>query len=269
MDEPTRVLRIVDGNRYEVNDKGGIWRPGDGRRAGPIPYLRMKVHGHAWGAGWRQLLAIAGDDAPSVFGVFIKLLELAADQPKELRWDIRDHRGIAESRKIPEITGFPTAAVEKAIQVLTDKRLRWLEWAEAPGIPGPCSEQEQEQNKKNISIDRSIDRSIANVDVWERAFDTAVRVIKPVMGSPANKTDRILALKVAFLSESGVMPQSALAEALAAVREAKTPLRNRWAYLCAVLADRLGGKRELATALNRLKLPDEYLDPARRQQRKD
>ena len=145
MGKEYQILRVVDGDRYEVNKKNGIWKPGDEKRSGPLPYVRLKTMGWDWGPGYRQLLEVAGKKHAAIaFAFFIKCLEVGARQPPKGRWLIQGIPGPARnsgnSGKIAEQLGWLPSQVEKSIEVLTDSRVRWLEWVTVddplPGIPG-------------------------------------------------------------------------------------------------------------------------------------
>lgn len=72
--------------RYEVNNRGRVFKPGDTKRAGPLDYIRMPVFGLKVSAGSRRLRQLVGDDRfYEVFGIFCKCLEMAGDQPAERR----------------------------------------------------------------------------------------------------------------------------------------------------------------------------------------
>ena len=132
-----KVLCITNSDRYEVSDKGRVWKSGPKRR-GPIPELRIPVHGFSWGAGYRAFLKVATPRwAASSFGVFIKLQEVGADADIEDRWLIVPRTGgVTENSTnryfagIAEETGFSVKDIEKAVEVLTHKEVAWLEWVE-------------------------------------------------------------------------------------------------------------------------------------------
>jgi hypothetical protein len=132
--------RIVEWDkRYEVDDHGGIWTPGDAKRAGPLTYIRHKVHGKSQGTGWRRLIQVAGKRrAPAVFGIFAKLLEVAGDTPLQYRGIIQDDTECPLSF----ILGLDKRDIEFAISVLLT--IGWIEVddvdsrnpRESPEIPG-------------------------------------------------------------------------------------------------------------------------------------
>lgn len=74
--------------RYEVNKSGDVWKEGQPKRSGPLSYVRSKVTGLKVGPGWRKLVRACDGDgwvAMTAFGVFHKMLEIAADVPRDLR----------------------------------------------------------------------------------------------------------------------------------------------------------------------------------------
>ncbi|KKM78861.1 hypothetical protein LCGC14_1355760 [marine sediment metagenome] len=132
-----KVLRVTNSDRYEVSDKGRVWKSGP-RRHGPIPELRIPVHGFSWGAGYRAFLRVATPRwAASSFGVFIKLQEVGANAELAERWLIVPRSGGVTSdttvgyfAAIAEETGFSEKDITKAVEVLTHKEVAWLDWVE-------------------------------------------------------------------------------------------------------------------------------------------
>jgi len=109
--------------RYEVSAKGRDWTPGEPKRLGPLQYVRLKVHGRSQGVGWRKLLAVAGlHEAPTVFGIFCKLLEMAADAPRDKRGFIED----STETPLAFVLGLDPADVQKALDVCCDPRVGWM-----------------------------------------------------------------------------------------------------------------------------------------------
>jgi len=140
---PQRVLRIVDGARYEVNEGNGQWKPGQKLRAGPLAYVRTKSNGLSFGPGYRTFMEVAGPaHAAATFGIFIKLLEVGASRRAESRWFILDHHDQPASyTSLAYFFGFPEKQIKHAVKILADPRLRWIEWVDAeihrevPGSP--------------------------------------------------------------------------------------------------------------------------------------
>ncbi len=107
--------------RYEVNSRGTAAENGDKLRKAPLTYYRSKVTGTCQGLGYRKLLRIANSKALEIFGIFHKLLEIAAGQQREGRGVIK--------QSVPElamIIGVDESNIEKALSVLSDKDLGWL-----------------------------------------------------------------------------------------------------------------------------------------------
>lgn len=117
-------------SRYEVSTKGREWSDGETKRRGPLEYIRLKVHGHSQGLGWRRLLAVAGKDSAAVFGIFCKLLELAADSERENRGYLED----SETTPLSFVLGLPEPQVKLALDVCC--QLGWIV-CETPANPPP------------------------------------------------------------------------------------------------------------------------------------
>lgn len=122
-------------SRYEVNSKNRVWTDGDEKRAGALEYIRLPVSGHLLGKGFRRLNRVAGKNAPAVFGVFVKLLEIAGDNSHDLRGLIVEFDGKPmDAASIAETLDWDENTVQKALNTLCDKDLGWVECVEAPGL---------------------------------------------------------------------------------------------------------------------------------------
>jgi len=112
-----KALRIRDWRRlYEVNSKGRPWRAGEEQRRKPLEYVRLRVSGPSWSTSYRRMRKLAGvERADAVFGLFVKLLEVAAAQDADRRGWILDGRGrLADTACIAEMTGFLEANIVAA-----------------------------------------------------------------------------------------------------------------------------------------------------------
>jgi hypothetical protein len=134
-------------DRYEVNSNGNIFQPGTDqrRRSKPLAFVRSKVHGRSLGTGMRKLQSLAGPRAMEVFGIFHRLLEVAADAS-------RDSRGILLNSDCPDdpataedlsfILNLSQEQVDNALTTLCE--MGWIsensgkarELRESPGTPG-------------------------------------------------------------------------------------------------------------------------------------
>ena len=118
--------------RYEVNSKGQAAEAGDKLRRAPLTYYRAKVTGTSQGLGYRKLLGMANSQALEVFGIFHKLLEIAAGRPRESRGRIDQSIG-----ELAMIIGIDEQNIRNALSILSDKDLGWLQKTpEIPGKPG-------------------------------------------------------------------------------------------------------------------------------------
>ncbi len=114
-------------DRYEVSFKGLKAKEGELLRAGPLDYIRLKVHGHTQGTGYRRLQEVAGDKAMEVFGIFCKFLEISGNQPRGLRgFLLNEHDKSASIKDLSFILGVPEAQIGHALTVLTDKKIEWV-----------------------------------------------------------------------------------------------------------------------------------------------
>jgi len=138
-----KAYRIIEWlKRYEVTEKGkaaGPDTPIENLRKSPLPYVRFPVHGHAHGPAYRKLLArtIAPGEEMAVFGLFAKLLELAANQTREFRgWILDEKQKPASPGQIAEILGIQDRDwVQRAMEILCDPAIEWLEYTEFPLSP--------------------------------------------------------------------------------------------------------------------------------------
>jgi len=161
---------------YEVSNKSRRWVPGQEKRRGPLEFVRFRCSGSAWSEGYRDFLDVAGNSAASAFGVFAKLLELSACQDAERRGMILDRRGNpADTACIARMCGFREADVVKALEILSDPRVAWVETDNSrsfPDIPGE-SGKERERTGKNgtlLEYNTSKDKTSINTNTSDSAF---------------------------------------------------------------------------------------------------
>ena len=152
---PPRAWRIANWDGLYEADRYGraatADTPADEYRQGPLAWVRLRVagHAHAMGPGYRSLMAACQFDGARVmaaFAVFCKLLEFAADLPRELRgWVLTHHHQPAGPADLEFYTGFPREAIEQALADLSDQRVRWIEQvAYSAGVPAPSGRQLQQ-----------------------------------------------------------------------------------------------------------------------------
>lgn len=120
--------------RYEVNDKGSPAGPDDKLRTSPLRYVRSKVFGRRHGEGWELLMELCSvypldshqasiSHAFECFGVFHKLLEIAADQPVELRGSLPFIDRLARLLKYQHQL---KPRLIKILELLGDDSLGWI-----------------------------------------------------------------------------------------------------------------------------------------------
>lgn len=113
--------------RYEVNDKGQPAKAGDKLRAGPLVYIRSKVHGHSQSAGFHAMQIKAGRLGYQVFGVFQKFLEISGNSGALTRGILLNHRGKpAEIGDLAHILRDDEKIIRHALEVLTDTTVGWM-----------------------------------------------------------------------------------------------------------------------------------------------
>ena len=140
-----QAYRIVDWTElYEVTNKGGVAKadtPMKQLQKGSLRYIRFRAHGRRQTEAYRNLLKKAwlqGTMAEmGVFGLFGKLLELAADQNREFRgWILDRHRRPVNARGIAGMLGIcDVECVENGLNILTDPDIGWVEIADFRGAP--------------------------------------------------------------------------------------------------------------------------------------
>ena len=115
------MYKIAHWNRYE---------PGKNAKKGdtPLGFVKFNVHGHQLGAGYRKLMMLAKRRGPGVFGLFSKLLELAADEPRERRdGTIFNNKGEpATAEEIAFEILFPLDLVQLGLELLQNPEIGWL-----------------------------------------------------------------------------------------------------------------------------------------------
>lgn len=121
-----KVYCIVDWDtRYEVSEKGTEYRPGDRKKAN-LKYVRLAVHGKSEGVGWKRLRRAVGDaNTLAAFGLFSKLLELAADQEREFRGFLLDEQKHPASAEYMEMLwGIPQDIISQYLPKLVE--IGWI-----------------------------------------------------------------------------------------------------------------------------------------------
>jgi len=131
-----KVYCIVDwDSRYEVSDKGSEYRPGDRKKAN-LKYVRLAVHGKSEGVGWKRLRrAVGNENVLTAFGMFSKLLELAADQEREFRGYLLDEQqqpALAEYMEM--LWGIPQDIISQYLPKLVE--IGWIAETDFQGISG-------------------------------------------------------------------------------------------------------------------------------------
>ena len=121
------MYQIVDWRkRYEVSIKGReITDDEEELRKGPLAYVRLKVHGHQQGAGYRKLQKLAGKRFMEVFGIFCKLLEISGNAGREHRGTLTNEREEPASiGDLAWIIGIPEESMQFAANVLCE--VNWI-----------------------------------------------------------------------------------------------------------------------------------------------
>jgi len=135
-----KVIRIAHWcERYEVSDKGRAAREGDKLRTGPLAYLRVRVSGRGQDAEYMRLRQVAGTATrlEACIALFPRLLQIAADNPVDLRGMVLDEQGQpATVEDLEFFTGLRKRSIQAALTVLADSRVQWIELAPFPGVPG-------------------------------------------------------------------------------------------------------------------------------------
>ncbi len=123
--------------RYEVSYKGGAADPDDKLKAGKLSFVRLKVHGHSMGAGFRRMKKVAGfEKAFEVFGFFCYLLEIAGNSKAGLRGWLLNEKGVpATDDDLAFILDAPIEQVTFALQTLIAKEVSWIELVLFPETP--------------------------------------------------------------------------------------------------------------------------------------
>ena len=131
------MITIVEWTeRYEVSEKNAPAKNGDPLRAGPLQYIRLKVHGHQNGVGFRRLKIVAGTRAMEVFGIFCKILEIAGNQRRDMRGCLYNEKGNPASvNDLAFILDIPAEQVDNALSVLSCEEVGWIIDSERKKVP--------------------------------------------------------------------------------------------------------------------------------------
>lgn len=133
--------------RYEVNSGGHSYRPGSTQklRSKPLDFVRSKVHGRQIGTGMRKLQAVCGGATMEVFGIFHKLLEIAADAGRNRRGYLLNSDSLDDPATAEDIAFILNLSQEQVDYALTSLlSVGWIavnpmklpELTETPGDSG-------------------------------------------------------------------------------------------------------------------------------------
>lgn len=135
------AYRIVDWmGLYEVTLKGHKAKKDTSMeelRSASLAYIRIVVHGHSLSASYRRMVkkasALGSMMEMSCFGLFIKLLEVAADQEREYRgWILDDRQRPVNAARIADLLDIYGGKVQELLEILMDDDVSWVELAELP-----------------------------------------------------------------------------------------------------------------------------------------
>ena len=204
-----QAYRIVDWRkRYEVTKKGRKAvgnEPMAELRKTPLDYLRSKNYGHSIGPALQYILDNAWRDNQifewSVFGLFQKMLEIAADQEREYRgWLLdKDQMPIYAAQIAKMFRSNQSQLFQDVLDILCNPAVRWLELAEFPdssgrvrNVPAVTGDLYKETEEK-IKITETKEDSDAAHDVSDSAATLRDEVIMQVCRllriDPNNKSD--------------------------------------------------------------------------------
>lgn len=176
-----KAWHITDWEKYyEVNDSDRPFKPGEKRRKTPLPYVRWYVGGpdndnQAYQeCALRVVAEHSAEGWMMAFGLFGKLLELAAGQQQDLRGYILGKGGKPVSIEfLSYLTLFPQEHIRKGLEILSSPSVQWIEEVEMPNSAtvretprdsatdrgAPLSLQEPKPNrtepKENINLNRT------------------------------------------------------------------------------------------------------------------
>lgn len=131
--------------RYEVDDKGRTpTGPADKLRRGSLPFVRLRVYGLKTGPAYRRMMSKAEPlglgMGLATFGLFCKLLEIAADQRSDYRgWILDEKQNPMTAEDLAEVLSIDPDVVRRGLEVLTDPKIGWVDQAiytPFPDFPG-------------------------------------------------------------------------------------------------------------------------------------
>lgn len=138
-----KAYRITDWFRYEVDKDGhavSVPTPIDSLRIAPLPYVRWRVNGHRQGDGYGRLAEAAGSASrlEAAICTFGRLIELAADENREYRgWILNHRKEPATMADLVRYTKFRAKTLEIGLEVLCHVDAHWLESVEF--TPSQCA----------------------------------------------------------------------------------------------------------------------------------
>ncbi len=115
---------------YRIRNWAELYEPpGRDRPEGPLSYVRWHVYGHSQSESYRLLFSLAPPAiAAAAFGLFGKLLELAGDEPAELRdGTIRWRNRPSTLRTLTVQTLYPPDLLAQCLALLAHQDIHWIE----------------------------------------------------------------------------------------------------------------------------------------------
>jgi hypothetical protein len=127
-----QAYRIANWQKnYEVTKDGKAASSNCSRknlRQSPLAFVRLPVQGHNPSLTYRLLLAKAGKNGMAVFGIFCKLLELAANQSSQYRgWILDDKQQPMNASQIAFCLCCQTSDTDYALQILCEPEIALIE----------------------------------------------------------------------------------------------------------------------------------------------
>ena len=209
----TQAYRIVDWKRrYEVTNKGRAAdenTPTEELRKSALDYVRSRVYGHSIGPALHNLIDrayVPGEiNEFAAFGLFHKLLELAADQQRKYRgWILdKDQRPMGAGEFAKLFRTHEVDRVQQSLNVLCHPEVGWLELTQFPGesgkvrevpaVPGLFKKETETEVKENLNEKKASDclRNFSDsADVVKQARQQALmQVLTLLRIRPDNPSD--------------------------------------------------------------------------------
>ena len=185
-----KAYKIVDWVvNYEVNTGGRLALKGQKLKINKLKFIRCRVFGHAKSPEFQEIMEIGNKKGVAMglaaFGLFMKLLELAANQKRDFRgWILDTKQRPVDIEKIAKLLGERDVSIVKiGLDILMDPAVDFVEYAEFGGntrdSAGFSENSENSECYGGLFLNNNLTEQteLKTAEKKESAFDKGIRLL--------------------------------------------------------------------------------------------